>query len=717
MEAINGVKYHPVPAVRSSKIKQANGMQKLYTKIINKIEDFPPKLHPKPVPCNLIRNSPINKPVTKVRKTTENPIIKPVPTSGYESLVSSILSDDDEFYSKLTFDDSEQSLEDEIFEELEKVAHDEAKLNAALQNFDKILSEYNGKKAKELKQTEVVIKKEEKPSAIPKPLQKSKTCSIIESKCILKKQNEEKKKNIPQKVEKPLNVESLVPIASANCYQVTKSLWNLQDFDDFAKSAKSSEKPQLAVRRSDGPSTSARSTMSRAKSVWDMTPTAPLSLRPTYSRQSSISRIPIKSSKLSMSMMHLNVSNTALNTSYCSPSPRMTKSSVYASTTSLSNPTSSKLSLTRRSSLALAPKRQETPPPKYVETKTSLQRRYLTSSMNNINKMPLSIAPSKPIQISTTLKSAKSEMSLNNGRFVLKAFDRQQQSKQKVDPIHHSRMALKTKNVVGESMFDKCMNVKGQELARKVEEVSELNYVNERTKTIVVIGDGKKRDYIAKHQQASSAFPSPSTKALSVVSMNTKSSLTNSAYSIRNHHNDANKTLLKVNAITNPCTVDNQTGNRQQRQQTESENTSKSVTQSSNRTTVTTKIVTVKSPYNIRNNLSQSPTLKSCEIIPVVLDETTPVDVKDYNSDCSDDSGHISNENEDLTLKMELKKPRKISEELLGIFEQKSQQNILPAKAKVIELNHVNLIKSSLEIYPTLNKTCKSEVKIFIGQY
>jgi hypothetical protein len=76
---------------------------------------------------------------------------------------------------------------------------------------------------------------------------------------------------------------------------------------------------------------------------------------------------------------------------------------------------------------------------------------------------------------------------------------------------------------------------------------------------------------------------------------------------------------------------------------------------------------------------------------------------------------------------MDLKKPRKISEDLLEIFEKKSQH--ASQKAKVIELNHVNLIKSSMEIYPTFNstnnniinsinsKTCKSEVTIFINKY
>lgn len=659
MEAIKSVKYHPVPAVRGTK---TSGMQKLYTKIINKIEDLPPKLHtklqPKPT-CNLVRSAPVNKPVTKVRKPV-SPTDKKTQNS-FEIISDSILSDDDEFYSKLTFDEAEQSLEDEIFEELEKVAHDEVKLNAALQNFDRILLEYNDKKARELKAAET--KREEKPSSIPKPLQKSKTCSIIESKCILKKQDE-KKKNVPPKVEKPLNVDNFGSITSANYYQVTKSLWNLQDFDEFAKS---SPKQQLGQRKSDGATPTNRSALPRAKSVWDIA-TAP---RPTYSRQSSISKIPIKSSKLSTSMMQLNASSTALNTSYCSPSPRLIKSSVYASTMSLTSPAPSKLSALRRSSLGLTSKKLDLPPSKsigkYAETKASLQRRNMMSSTNSINRSSISMAPGR------TLKSAKSELSIH-GRFALPP-----QGKQKL-----STMPVKAKCDV---LLDKCL-VKGHELLRKAEELNDANHPK---------SDARKRDYIAKQQPAS--LP---TKPSPAVIAQTKTSSAN-FNSIKSHRNE---TLPIENAITNRSTVDNPTGNHHRQRHIESE---MPVVEVESRTTVTIKTVDV------------APTLESCEIIPVVLEAATRTesigDAKDYSSDCSDDSGHISNENEDLTMKMDVKKPRKISEELLEIFEKKAQQKITPTKAKVIELNHVNLVKTSMEIYPTLNKTCKSEVTFFISKY
>jgi hypothetical protein len=708
MEAIKSVKYHPVPAVRSSKVKQTtNGMQKLYTKIINKIEDLPPKLHTKiqqkPAACNLVRGSPVSRPVAKVKKPT-SPVMKKPQNMNDSSTM--ILSDDDDFYSKLTFDDSEQSLEDEIFEELEKVAHDEVKLNAALQNFDRILLEYNDKKTKELKATEA-MKKDEKPSAIPKPLQKSKTCSIIESKCILKKQQQnEKKKNLSTKVEKPLKVENFEPIASANYYQVTKSLWNLQDFDEFAKSA--SPKTQLGPRKSEG-----SMMVPRAKSVWDMTPAA-TPPRPTYSRQSSISKIPIKLSKLSTSMMQLNAS---FNSS-CSPSSssKLSKSSVFASTMSLTSPQpTSKLSSTRRSTAGLTSKKIESSSsPKYAETKASLQRRNMLSSTNSINRLSISIAPSKSLA-TVPLKSAKSEMSIH-GRFAMKAFERQQQqSKQQqqkvgtIDPVHQNRMTTKAKRD-GDSLLDKCL-VKGQELLRKAEEFNDSDH-HDKAK---IVSDARKRDYIAKQQ--------PKATSSTTVLMNTNSSLEN-VNSIKNHHKDANETLLlKVNAITNHSTVDNQTGNHQQQRQIESEMTSKPVSQSTTtRTTVTTTKIISLATQPIIGELLQSPTLESCEIIPVVLDApqltTSIVDAtKDYSSDCSDDSGHISNENEDLTLKMDVKKPRKISEELLEIFEKKTQQKVSPTKAKVIELNHVNLIKTSMEIYPSPNKTCKSEVTFFINKY
>ncbi|EDW84216.1 uncharacterized protein Dwil_GK14015 [Drosophila willistoni] len=59
------------------------------------------------------------------------------------SICSYVDSDDDlESQLSLSLNLAQQSLEDEIFAELEKVAHDESKLNEVLQSFDQILSEY-----------------------------------------------------------------------------------------------------------------------------------------------------------------------------------------------------------------------------------------------------------------------------------------------------------------------------------------------------------------------------------------------------------------------------------------------------------------------------------------------------------------------------------------------------------------------------------------------
>jgi hypothetical protein len=741
MEALKS--NYPVPAVRKHKLKQMNGVQKLCTNILQKIEDLPPKLNNKvhkSLGSNLTRNSPGNRPVAKVKKPT-SPVIKRVQETTKNDSV--ILSDDDDFYSKLTFDEAEQSLEDEIFEELEKVAHDEAKLNAAIQNFDKILNEYSERKVKDLmtiKKPEIIPRKEEKPSAIPKPLQKSKTCSIIESKCILKKQEQMKtvNKEKPQKVDKPIKVENIETIPSANYYQLTKSLWNLQEFENFAKSAQDTQrKIQLGPRKSEGALTmeNVKSTLPKAKSVWEIasTPNATSTPRPVYSRQSSISKIPIKSSKLSTSMMQLNSSSTTISThsngcalgnssysSYANTPSRLKKSSVYASTLGLStsNNQSQKLAITapRRSSLGPSSK-SATTISNYSETKASLQRRNLMSSSNSLNKMSIPIAVGNK---STRLSPAKSEMSIHS-KFAIKAAHKQPQNK--CDQNQQNRINFaKVKRNDADILLEKCL-VKGQELLRKAEEFNDTKnvivYDNKTTapsSTIknAMFGYVKKRDYIAKQQNVSLTKES----SASDVSMNMKMSSVN-ANEIKTsyNHNDNRKMLDKtnVNAITNRC---NMGGNDHQSEETVSES-------SPVRTTVTTKVVTVTeapSIVPIINEKVLASTLEStCEVIPVVLDavesEELSDKIKDYNSDCSDDSGHISNENEEIGMTMDVNKPRKISEDLLEIFEKKTTLPLVTSKAKVIELNHVNLIKSSLDIYPTLNKTCKSEVKFYINKY
>ncbi|CAH1641018.1 unnamed protein product [Spodoptera littoralis] len=88
----------------------------------------------------------------------------------------------------------------------------ETKLNKALESFDKILSEFTCTSlTSDVKAT--------KNTFIPPKLQKSKTCSIIESRCILKKTNSD-----PESDCKARN-----KVARNNSIDKTTSLWNLDD--------------------------------------------------------------------------------------------------------------------------------------------------------------------------------------------------------------------------------------------------------------------------------------------------------------------------------------------------------------------------------------------------------------------------------------------------------------------------------------------------------
>lgn len=140
-------------------------MQKFYNKLV---EDFTPKMIKSTTTTTII-------PAASTTTTKE------ITGSKYESIYISGDSDDDELNKQV----STLSLEDEIFEELEKVAHDEVKLKEVLKNFDMIYNEY-----KEPEPTPVLIKKN---NSMKKTLMKSKTCSIIESKCVFKKESLTKK--------------------------------------------------------------------------------------------------------------------------------------------------------------------------------------------------------------------------------------------------------------------------------------------------------------------------------------------------------------------------------------------------------------------------------------------------------------------------------------------------------------------------------------------
>lgn len=738
METLRCMNY-PIPTVRKSKLKQINLIPKACTNVIAKtisdvssitsnelVQEQQKKLNA----TNLSRN----RPVVKIKQPT-CPIMKKN-SKDFNTVESARsdgggLSDDDDFYSKLSFDCS--SLEDEIFQELEKVAHDEAKLNAAIQNFDKILNEYKDKQSKD------AAKKEEKPSAIPKRLQKSKTCSIIESKCILKR-NELKKSakqsTTRQKFENPFKVDNIETITNVNYYQLKKSLWNLKDFDSFAKSAvtktckvQSDPRKTVDVKMPD--------MLPRANSLWEVRASQPIATstpRPAYSRQSSISKIPIKSSsKLSASMMQLNSSSSAATTtSHCNisksnSSSKLRKSTMYASTLGLSSSSPSKnqsYKLSQRrssfgsSSTAIA---KVSIGNWYVETKASLQRRNLISSSNSMNKVPTGIKSNSSYIKQSYLNSAKSEMSIH-GKFALKEIDRQKYSHSSTK--QNSSMKVQRENETpSDTLLEKCL-VKGQELLRKVEELNDASKNN--TATLI---DSKKRDYIPK-QQATTIEMNES----SDVSMNIKlSSVQNTNGSKQDYDNNSTCEIMKVNAIANQQCI---TGNCDSKKQTESEN-------AVDESVASSKIINIETQLIINDHFL-APTSESCEImIPYVMDSNIDIScveaikydklIKDYNSDCSEDSGHISNENDENSIvTMNIMKPvRKISEELMEIFEKKSSQpsSTQPtiAKAKVIELNNVNLIKSSMDINPIFNnnmsknkissKICKSEVKIFINNY
>lgn len=143
--------------------------------------------------------------VRNITAAKVKPLVKPTPAPRITAIPSD--SDDDPMCS------TSESLEDEIFKELERASFDEEKLNEALKNFDKILNEYKeederqniattrisrNKSQESLCRKSMVATVSEKlegtsikiKSKIPlsrQVLTKSKTCCIIESKCILKK--------------------------------------------------------------------------------------------------------------------------------------------------------------------------------------------------------------------------------------------------------------------------------------------------------------------------------------------------------------------------------------------------------------------------------------------------------------------------------------------------------------------------------------------------
>ncbi|XP_032593133.1 LOW QUALITY PROTEIN: uncharacterized protein LOC116805424 [Drosophila grimshawi] len=78
-------------------------------------------------------------PKATTTSTEEPPNSNPLMLTLNSSICNYVDSDEE---SHMSLNLTQQSLEDEIFAELEKVAHDESKLNEVLQSFDQILQEY-----------------------------------------------------------------------------------------------------------------------------------------------------------------------------------------------------------------------------------------------------------------------------------------------------------------------------------------------------------------------------------------------------------------------------------------------------------------------------------------------------------------------------------------------------------------------------------------------
>lgn len=267
--------------------RKINGMQKFYSKIMHKIEDFPPKLQLKLTKAiakeeRKERDSSCdganhNENISKSIATPQRPprLNKRQRSASHEPpyenvMVRSVTKDDAESDAEVKHKSYNISLEDEIFEELEKVAHDEQKLNAVIQNFDKILLDYNNDRSiseaiesntHKTKSHKSLTNSTSLPLSLPlsvapalnqkstnmrifcpPPLQKAKTCSIIESKCILKKNvgilttpEPSRKKSAASSHEDELD----------KYVQITKSLMNLHDLNELAKKLDKHETERL----------------------------------------------------------------------------------------------------------------------------------------------------------------------------------------------------------------------------------------------------------------------------------------------------------------------------------------------------------------------------------------------------------------------------------------------------------------------------------------
>lgn len=503
------------------------GVQKFYTKIRHKIEDLPPKITAKlqknlkqssssssgltssspngkftnlsntsskskssknQLQQKLVTKSVQTSPIKDNRKshttsTQHKDMTKSLPNttkndSIYEDIQvvssnpngsASIVYVDSDEECRLSLNDSKISLEDEIFEELEKVAHDEAKLNAVLKNFDKILTDFSSlqppskqsnssvkqPKSMDYKSHNVslspeVVGNDSSSASIsaaspPKKLQKSKTCSIIESRCILKKTVSDPRDDLGKLT---------INLQKSNNFNTTKSLWNLKDFEEFAKSGRKLEKIEngklpvytglnkslgsaISAKRSPPTNTSSpKITSTRSKSVWDVSGSTQ-SISAT-----GRSKIPIMKSSSILSLSLSSRSNSFCDVQQKIRSPPSVSKMVKNINDKSPTTTPMKMFNSVTSSTPKLP----------VSSTTAVKRRNLSSAVSTPHSLNRIGTPKVSPVAKSTIKPASSEVSL------------------KKIP---SRVSPLRKQQSSDVLLDKCLE-KGHEILRKVEAIGSV---------------------------------------------------------------------------------------------------------------------------------------------------------------------------------------------------------------------------------------------------
>ncbi|XP_017118795.1 unconventional myosin-XVIIIa isoform X4 [Drosophila elegans] len=153
---LSQVRSHPPPVAPATPTGPKHGLgagKKFFSHIRHKIEDnLTPKLsgklyckgskHTRSMSAlSTVDGGCVGGKYTPNAVPTTSPVVQQMP-SQMTSSVCSYVDSDEESHLSLSLSLAQQSLEDEIFAELEKVAHDESKLNEVLQSFDHILNEY-----------------------------------------------------------------------------------------------------------------------------------------------------------------------------------------------------------------------------------------------------------------------------------------------------------------------------------------------------------------------------------------------------------------------------------------------------------------------------------------------------------------------------------------------------------------------------------------------